>query len=51
MTDREEPCDLGRYIRAQREIARLSLRHWPDDEGFGLLPEPGEGSPALAGRG
>jgi len=28
MTDREEAlADLGRYIRAQREIARLSLRH------------------------
>ena len=28
MTDREEVlADLGRYIRAQREIARVSLRH------------------------
>ena len=28
MTNREEALvDLGRYIRAQREIARLSLRH------------------------
>src|SRR5262249_16098972 len=28
MTNREEAlADLGRYIRAQREIARLSLRH------------------------
>jgi transcriptional regulator with XRE-family HTH domain len=28
MTEREETlADLGRYIRAQREIARLSLRH------------------------
>ena len=28
MTDREEAlADLGQYIRAQREIARLSLRH------------------------
>ena len=28
MTDREKAlADLGRYFRAQREIARLSLRH------------------------
>jgi transcriptional regulator with XRE-family HTH domain len=28
MTDREEAlADLGRYIRARREIARVSLRH------------------------
>src|SRR6202007_3411308 len=28
MTDRQEAlADLGRYIRARREIARLSLRH------------------------
>ena len=28
MTNREEAlADLGRYIRARREIARLSLRH------------------------
>lgn len=27
MTDNEALADLGRYIRAQREIAQLSLRH------------------------
>ena len=30
MTNREETlADLGRYIRARREIARLPLRHLP----------------------